>query len=127
MKVVKAYILFQLIVILQLLSGCTPAPSKGEVEELIVRHFEIKHYKVEELKIGAINPIPENKKQYMGTPGYIVDVTSLILEIPEDSGAPWNYKKGQKVSFNNSQITVRQGTGQDKKWIIAHISGVPVP
>lgn len=127
MRRVNRYILFQLIVILQLLGGCTPAPSRGEIEELIVRHFEIKHYKVEELKTGSINPIPENKKQYMGTPGYIVDVTSLILEIPEDSGPPWNYKKGQKVSFNNSQITVRQGTGQDKKWIIAHISGVPVP
>jgi len=127
MKGVKRYILFNLIFILLLLSGCTPAPSKGEIEELIVRHFEIKHYKVEELRIGAINPIPDNKKRYMGTPGFTVNVTSLILEIPEDTGAPWNYKKGQKVSFNDSQITVRQGTGQDKKWVIAHISGILVP
>jgi len=127
MKGVKQYILLPLMIILLLTGGCAPSPSKGEIEETIVKYFEIKQYKVAELSIGNIDPIPVSKQQYMGTPGYTVNVTTLILEIPEDTGAPWNYRKGQRGSFNNIQITLRQSSGQDKKWLIVHISGVPVP
>jgi len=127
MKGVKQYILWPLMIIPLFTGGCAPSPSKGEIEETIVKYFEIKQYKVAGLSIGNIDPIPVSKQQYMGTPGYTVNVTTLILEIPEDTGAPWNYRKGQRVSFNNIQITFRQSIGQDKKWLIVHISGVPVP
>ena len=127
MKGVKQYILLPLVLIPLLTGGCAPSPSKGEIEEVIVKYFEIKQYKVAELSIGTIDPIPAGKLQYMGTPGYTVNVTTLILEIPEDTGAPWNYRKGQKVSFNNVQISIQQSTGQNKKWLIKNISGVSVP
>ena len=127
MKGAKHCILLPLMIILFLTGGCAPSPSKGEIEEAIVKYFELKQYKVAELSIGNIDPIPVSKQQYMGTPGYTVNVTTLILEIPEDTGAPWNYRKGQRVSFNNIQITLRQSTGQDKKWLIVNISGVSAP
>ena len=95
-------------IILLLTGGCAPSPSKSEIEETIVKYFEIKQYKVAGLSIGNIDPIPVSKQQYMGTPGYTVNVTTLILEIPEDTGAPWNYRKGQRVSSDNIQITFRQ-------------------
>ena len=114
-------------IILLLISGCVPSPSKGEIEEAIVKHFEVKKYEVVQLSIGNIDPIPASKKQYMGTPGYTVNVTNIMLEMPEDTGAPWNYRKGQKVSFNNAEIIIRQKTGQNNHWLIAHISGIPVP
>jgi len=127
MKGVNQYILLPLMIILLLTGGCAPSPSKGEIEETIVKYFEIKQYKVAELSIGNIDPVPVSKQQYMGTPGYTVNVTTLILEIPEDTGAPWNYRKGQRVSFKNIQMTIRQSSGQNKKWLIVNISGVPVP
>lgn len=127
MKVVKHCILLPLMIILLLMSGCAPPPSKGEIEEVIVKYFEIKQFKVAELSIGTIDPIPAGKLHYMGTPGYTVNVNTLILEIPEDTGAPGNYRKGQRVSFKNIQITIRQSTGQNKKWLIVNISGVSVP
>jgi len=127
MKGVNQYILLPLMIILLLTGGCAPSPSKGEIEETIVKYFEIKQYKVAELSIGNIDPVSVSKQQYMGTPGYTINVTTLVLEIPEDTGAPWNYRKGQRVSFKNIQITIRQSSGQNKKWLIVNISGVPVP
>jgi len=123
----RKYYLLPPIIILFLMSGCFPVPSKSEVEEVIVKHFETKHYKVVELSISNINPLPLSEKKYMGTPAYTVNVPTLILEMTEDTGAPWNYRKGQKVSFNNVQISIQQSTGQNKKWLIKNISGVSVP
>ncbi len=127
MKSTKKYALLSLIIVLFLMNACSPAPSKGEVEEVIVKHFETKKYKIVGLSISDINPIPVSEKKYMGTPGYTVNVPTLILEMTEDTGAPWNYRKGQKVSFNNARISIQQSTGQNKKWLIAYITGVSVP
>lgn len=127
MKRRKKYALLPLIIILLLVSGCSPAPSKSEVNDVIVTYFETKHYRVVELGISHINPIPLSKQKYMGTPAYTIDVPTIILEMTEDTGAPWNYIKGQKISFKNAQISIRQSTGQNKKWLIANISGVSVP
>jgi hypothetical protein len=127
MKRRRKYALLPLIIILLLMSGCSPAPSKGEVEEVIVKHFETKKYKVVELSISDINPLPLSEKKYMGTPAYTVNVPTLILEMTEETGAPWNYRKGQKVFFKHVQISIQQSTGQNKKWLISNISGVSVP
>jgi hypothetical protein len=61
MKSTKKYALLSLIIVLFLMSGCYPAPSKDEVEEVIIKHFETKKYKIVELSISDINPYLSEK------------------------------------------------------------------
>jgi hypothetical protein len=41
-----------------LYTGCTAELSKREAEEVIIKYYEAKGYKVIELRIGDIDPIP---------------------------------------------------------------------
>jgi len=123
----RKYASLLLLSILLVVGACSQAPSKSDIEETIVKYFTEKNYIVVELNISEITPIPLNERKYMGTPAYTVTLPTLILEMTEETGSPWNYKKGQKVSFSNAQISILQSTGHDKKWLISNISGVPIP
>ncbi|RJQ49434.1 MAG: hypothetical protein C4538_02185 [Nitrospiraceae bacterium] len=105
-------------------SGCSAPPDKTEVEETIVKYFEVKGNKVVELNIGSIKSIEISEKTYMGTPGYMVDIPLITLQPVENVGDVWNYKEGEKTTFQNARIMIQQSTGPDKRWIISYISGI---
>jgi hypothetical protein len=109
------------------LSGCSATPSENSVKQLIIKYFEDKIYRVIKIDIGEIRTMPMGEKQYMGTPGYDVDVKAISLEVLKDTGEPWSYKKGQKIMFSNASIRIKQRTVHDKDWIIVNIKGIAVP
>ena len=125
-NIFRASEIFSVIVII-LLSGCKPAPSVQIVKDLVVRHFETEKYHVIEVHIGDVKSLSPGEKTYMGTPGYLVDITSITLEIKQDIGVPVQYKKGQLATFTNCRMRIKEQPGQIEKWIITEISGIPVP
>lgn len=126
MKCVPLYAVVVLIVFLGN-AGCSVPPSESTVEGVIIKHFESKKYKVMEIEIGDIKPIPLSEKSYMGVEGYLVDIPTLTLEAGEDSGEPWMYKKGQYLTFTNASIRIKKGDDQNREWLISSISGISVP
>lgn len=119
------YLLLSIIFLLFI--GCTAEISKREAEEVIIRYYEAKGYKVTQLNIGVINPAPLNEKKYMGTPGYMVTVLSLTLQSAEPMGNIENYREEEKATFRNVRILIQQSTGPAKEWIIANMSGITIP
>ncbi len=109
-----------------LLAGCGAPPSKSLVTRVITHYFEEKHYKVIDIDIGDIQPIPLREKTYMGTEGYVVGVRSVTLEVTEDIGEPWSYRRGRILTFRNAVIHIKEQPGQKGAWVISHISGIPV-
>jgi hypothetical protein len=118
---------FLSVLIIVLLSGCKPAPSVQTVNKLVLDHFETEKYHVVALDIGDITSLSPGEKTYMGTPGYLVDIKSITLEIRQDIGSPVLYRKGQQVTFTNAGMKIREQPGQRANWIIIGISGIPVP
>jgi hypothetical protein len=116
-----------IIIILSVFIGCSPPPSKSTVEEIVEKYFETRKYNVITLETGDIKPVPISQQQYMGTKGYMVHIPRLTLEVTEDSGAPWRYKKGQRLSFDNVSIRIRKSDNQERAWLITNIAGISVP
>lgn len=110
-----------------LLSGCRPAPAGQAVKSLIEKHFETEKYHVVEIRVGDITPLSLGKKTYMGTPGYLVNISSITLEIRQDIGAQAAYRKGQHVTFTNARVSIKEQSGFTGKWVITRIEGIPVP
>ena len=75
------------------------------------------------LIIGNINTIPMGNKQYMGTEGYVVNVTSVTLEFTRDTD---NYKKGNYLTFNNARVYIKKSRDKNPEWIVTNIEGIPV-
>jgi len=121
-------LLFPLVVLhaVFLLAGCSSSPSKDAVARVITHYFEEKYYTVIEIDVGDIQPVPLREKTYMGTEGYVVGVRSITLEVTQDIGAPWSYKKGQRLTFRNAVLHMREQPGEKGTWIISNISGIPV-
>lgn len=109
-----------------LFAGCAVPPSKGTVEEVIIKYFNDKQYNVLDIAIGDIRRVPLNERQYMGTEGYIVNVASITLEFTRDIGEPWNYKRGWQIAFHNAYVRIKKSTAKEDKWVITEISGIPV-
>ncbi len=104
---------------------CSVAPSETTVEKAITDYFESSHYEVVALKIGKIKGVPLSEKTYMGTPGYIVDVTSITLEPQEDKGS--GIRKGSRLTFANAAIRIRQDVVNKNVWHVSVVSGISVP
>jgi hypothetical protein len=107
-----------------LLAGCAAKPDERVVKDTISRYFQEKHYKIVEMDIASVSSIPLKSRVYMGPEGYIVHVRSITLEAAEDSGPPLNYRKGQRITFNNALIHIR--AGQKAGWEVSNISGITV-
>jgi len=119
--------LFLLLVLFVFLeAGCTTTPTTGTVTSAIINYFEEKNYRVIELDISDIQPVPLREKIYMGTEGYIVGVQSITLEVLENIGEPWSYRKGQRLTFRNGAIQIKEQRGRKGTWVISNISGIPV-
>lgn len=108
------------------IGGCSVPPPKSAMERVIISHFQSGPYKVMEIVIGDIGPIPEKEKQYMGTKGYVVNIPAITLEFLRDIGEPWNYKKGQYMTFHDATVRVKKGAGTGEEWLIVDIAGIPV-
>ena len=108
------------------LSACSLPPSKDTVRDTITQYFEFKKFKVTDIQIGDIKPIPMSEQRYMGTKGYLVEIKSITLEATENIGLPVQYKKGEKLTFNNAAITIREKSDKRGEWIISNISGIAI-
>ena len=122
----KAFLMVSVMILITLSYGCEPAPTERTVKDLITKDFESRHYKVTELEISDIKP-SSGEKEYMSRPAYIVDVHSITLEAARDIGIPVVYKKGQKLSFRNVYIEIKEDLYQKGRWVITNIKGISVP
>lgn len=108
-------------------AGCRPAPAADLVHGLVTQHFETEKYHVSALEIGEISSLSPGEKTYMGTPGYLIEIKTITLEIRQDIGRPVLYRKGQQVTFRDARMNIREHPGGQNAWIITGISGIPVP
>jgi len=107
-------------------SGCNPPPPEKILKETITMYFEENHYRVVEMSMGEISSISMGQKRYMGTEGYIVPINSITLEATKDKGEPVRVRKGDRLTFSNGMIKVREKAGERGTWIVVNISGIPV-
>jgi hypothetical protein len=68
--------------------------------------------------------MPLSQKTYMGTQGHIVEIMRITLEVREDNR---EYRKGEKLSFINASIRIREKIDKKGGWIVVNISGIQVP
>jgi hypothetical protein len=108
------------------LTMCAVIPSEGVVNDVIIRYFEAKNYRVVELHIGNIESVSLSEKTYMGTRGYTIEVQSITLETAGGSEALLKNDKEQRITFKKASIRMREDPGQKGGWIIINISGIPV-
>jgi hypothetical protein len=116
------FILFSVAIIF--LSSCSTAPSEEAVSAVIRDHFEGRGYKVAELRIGGISSVPLSGKTYMGTKGHVVEIRKIDLEVLRDIG---DHKKGERLVFADASIRIREKADKKGGWIVAQLSGIPVP
>jgi len=123
----KEHIIFLFTVILIcFIASCSIPPSKNPVTDIITQYFADKKFKVTELQIGNIKPIPMGEQRYMGTRGYFVEIKSITLEATENIGLPVQYKKGEQLTFSNATMTIREKSDKKGEWIISRISGIAI-
>ena len=108
------------------LSACSLPPSKDTVKEVIIKYFEVRKYRIADIDIAEIKPIPMSEQRYMGTKGYLVEIKSITLEAAENISLPVQNKKGKKLTFSNATITIREKSDKKGEWIISNISGIAI-
>lgn len=86
--------------------GCHPSPPENKIRGQIIKYFEMRHYKVIDIDIGAIESTPQREKAYMGTKGYVVRINSITLEA-KNSNPQLQYKEGQKLVYKNGSIRIK--------------------
>jgi hypothetical protein len=109
-----------------LFSGCSIPPGESEVKDAIMRYFGEKGYRVIELHLGGVRPVPLGNRVYMGTEGYLVDVRSITLEATEDSGSPLFHRKDERLTFRDAVFQIRGKAGEKWAWEVSVISGITV-
>ena len=113
-------------ILIFLFSACSLPPSKDAVKDVIIKYFELRKYRIAYIDIGDIKPMPMSEQRYMGTKGYLVEIESITLEAAENIGLPVQNKKGEKLTFSNATITIREKNDKKGEWIISNISGIPI-
>jgi hypothetical protein len=96
------------------------------VKDVVIKYFEVRKYRIADIDIGDIKPMPMSEQRYMGTKGYLVEIKSITLEATENVSLPVQNKKGEKLTFNNAVITIREKNDKKGEWIISNISGIPI-
>ena len=107
-------------------AACSPVPTRQDAADMIVKYFDERGYAVRQIEIKEITPTPLGEKTYMGRKGYAVRIGSITLVPKEDVGPPWNYERGELLSFRNATMGIKERTGRDGKWDIEVVSGIPV-
>ena len=115
----------RILVILLLIMGgsCTVAPSEDDTRKAITDYFDGQHYSVVDLRIGKSEGVPLSQTTYMGTPGYIVEISTITLEAQQDKP---DVKKGSRVTFSNARIRMVRDIGNKSLWHVSIISGITV-
>ncbi|GAB4388545.1 MAG: hypothetical protein Kow0025_08490 [Thermodesulfovibrionales bacterium] len=98
------------------LLGCSVPPPESTARDVIVRHFEARDYRVVNLELGEISPMPLGEKTYMGTRGFNVHVRSITLEAASPGG--------RRQTFENGDIFIKEKTGPGGGWTVSNISGI---
>jgi hypothetical protein len=93
-------------------SGCNPSPPEKIIRETIIAYFEKNHYRVMEMSMGEISSISMGQKRYMRTEGYIVPISSITLEATRNKGESVRVRKGDRLTFRNGIIQVREKAGE---------------
>jgi hypothetical protein len=96
------------------------------VRDVITQYFQTKKFNVIDIDISDIKPLPVVKQRYMGTKVYLVEIKSITFEAIEDIGSPVQYKKGDKLTFQNGLITLRENRDKKGELIISNISGIVI-
>jgi hypothetical protein len=123
---VQRPILLLTFILIFLFSACSMPPSKDTVKEVIIKYFEVRKYRIADMDIGEIKPMPMSERRYMGTKGYLVEIKSITLEAAENIGLPVQNKKGEKLTFSNATITIREKSDKKGEWIISNIYGIAI-
>lgn len=108
-----------------LFSGCAETPEEPVIRDVITRHFTEKGYRVITLDIGRITPLEEGSKRYMGSESCRAEIVTLRLQIQEDTGGPWNYRKGQIVTSEKASVMLIRNR-ESRRWTVHTVAGVPV-
>jgi hypothetical protein len=109
-----------------LISGCAVPPDEKIVKDSIVQYFQARNYKVVELGIADIKPLPLSEKVYMGTRGYIVNIKLITLVAVGDSAELRRHKEKERLTFRNAVLQIREKAGEQGRWEISVISGIPI-
>lgn len=112
--------------LLFLIAGCTADLTAREAEEIIFNYYEKKGYNVTELNIRQISPIPMKEKTYMGTPSFVVDISSIRLEISRERQEAQGLEPARPIAFTNARMMIQQSRSEGKEWTIAYISGINI-
>lgn len=108
-----------------LFTGCAETPEEPVIRDVITRHFTEKGYRVITLDIGSITPLEEGSKRYMGSESCRAEIVTLRLQIQEDTGTPWNYRKGQIVTAEKASVMLIRNR-ESGRWSVHTVTGVPV-
>jgi hypothetical protein len=108
-------------VLLVIITACSVEPSKDNVRDSIIRHFETRDYKVVNIEIDKIEPFPLGKRDYMAPKKYTVHIPLITLKA--GPGSADNMQT--PLTFKNASITI-SSTGDHGKWSITDIEGINV-
>src|SRR5271157_2773281 len=113
MRSARLLVIFLLCVI----TSCTVAPSGDDIKKAITDYFDKQDYRVVYLKVGKIEDIHLAEKTYMGTPSYVVEITSIVLEAQSDKGS--DIMKGNRLTFSGAKISMRQDIENKRVWRVS--------
>lgn len=105
--------------------GCRSAPSEATVEAVLRGHFEARGYRVADLELGGISPVPLSEKTYMGARGYVALVRRITLEASGPAGPA--HKAGEPLTFENATVRITEESGPRGGWTVSVVTGIPVP
>ncbi len=114
------------VIFLFLSSSCAMPPSKDTVRDVVTQYYQAKKFNVIDIDISDIKPLPVGEQRYMGTKAYLVEIKSITFEAIDDIGSPVQYKKGDKLTFQNGLITIREKQDKKGELIISNISGIAI-
>ena len=100
--------------ILIFLAGCSVQPPASDIESAIRRYYDGLGHRVVKVVIGDISSQPIGDMKYMGTKGYTIAIESLKLEIGKDTVGQRMYVKGERVTFEDGIVTIREDPAQKR-------------
>lgn len=113
------------LLLLLFLPGCAVEPTIHEARDVITLHFEGRGFSVRQLKVGAVSAEPLGERKYMEPRGYLIDIEMIILEAKE-AGATSSHHEGTAVTFQNATVKIHRDKGNEGRWIISNITGIPL-
>jgi len=118
--------LLMLLLMVMLFAGCNETPSEETVKEWMGNYLAARNYSIVNLELGEIRAGSYNEAVYMAKKTYTVNIKTVTIEASRDSVIPIAMKKGQRVTYSNAVIKVREKDRQKNTWEISVVSGMPL-